>query len=62
MDSVSSTFIWNGKHPCLSKVYLQRSRRVGGMFLSNFSFTTGQLTHSIGGRIVLLPKSPKSGV
>ncbi len=40
LDLVISTFIWNGKHPHLRKVYLQRSRLGldGGMSLPNFKF------------------------
>ncbi len=33
-----SSFIWNGKHPRLRKLYLQRPRRDGGMSLPNFKF------------------------
>ncbi len=38
LDSVISSFIWNGKHPRLRKLYLQRPRRDGGMSLPNFKF------------------------
>lgn len=38
LDSVISTFIWNGKHPRLKKAHLQKSRCEGGMSLPNFKF------------------------
>jgi len=38
LDSVISSFIWNGKHPRLRKVYLQRPKCNGGMSLPNFKF------------------------
>lgn len=38
LDSLILSFIWNGKHPRLRKVFLQRPKQVGGMALPNFQY------------------------
>lgn len=36
LDSLISTYIWNGKPPRLRKAFLQRPKQAGGMALPNF--------------------------
>lgn len=38
LDSIISSFIWNGKQPRLRKAFLQRPKDKGGMALPNFKF------------------------
>ena len=38
LDSIISSFIWNGKQPRLRKAFLQRPKEQGGMALPNFKY------------------------
>ena len=38
LDSIITSYIWNGKQPRLRKEFLQRAKRDGGMALPNFRF------------------------